>query len=78
MCNGFADECQPGVIVGKYSCKCQYNTAGERCRRCKSGYVQHKWRPRGAGNENFQCESKCILLYGVGVGVLYGVLLMLN
>lgn len=57
MCNGFADECPPTQVVGKYECNCQYNTEGPRCSRCKPGYVQKKWRPRTA-IDKFECESK--------------------
>lgn len=57
MCNGFADECPPTRVVGKYECNCQYNTEGPRCGRCKPGYVQKKWRPRTA-IDKFECESK--------------------
>lgn len=57
MCNGFADECPPTGVVGKYECKCQYNTEGPRCGRCKPGYVQKEWRPRTA-IDKFECESK--------------------
>ena len=59
MCNGFADDCRPTTVAGKYECRCQYNTQGPTCNECKPGYVQKQWKPRTA-LEKFECESKMI------------------
>lgn len=54
-CNGHASTCNE--VSGEYICKCEHNTAGSRCERCKDLFNDLEW-DIAIGNPAFECKSK--------------------
>ena len=51
QCNGHANECIYNRKEKTAKCKCNHNTYGKQCSKCKPFYWMNKWQPGSYGEE---------------------------